>query len=358
MKIGILTFHWGTNYGGVLQAYALQKFLEQKGHEVTILNYAPHTFRDTFIKCFYSKNPFQISENLKDFWKEKNIAKFRKKYLVLSKRYYTPESLLEDLPEMDVYITGSDQVWNPYGLKSNKKIYFLPFNRGGSIKLAYAVSFGVQEYPENSLSQIKDLIADFNAIGVREDSGLKILSDAGINWGIVLPDPTLLLTTENYLALAAKKQIKPEQDFFFYVLQKDQKIISEIYRHLKKRKQNKIVYSETIKHKVMGVEEWLYNIKNSKLVITNSFHGIVFSILFKTPFLAIPIEGKLSGMNDRIHTLLGKLDLNERIVINTNIPYIEKLINTPIDWENTNIKLEKLKDTGNQFIENNLKSIN
>lgn len=349
MKIGILTFHWGTNYGGVLQAYALQSFLKNKGFEVEIINFAPHTFRDSFFKCFYCKNPLRIIDNLKNYWKEKNIAKFRKKHLDVTERYYTPEQLIENPPLMDVYISGSDQVWNPYGLESNKKIYFLPFGSKNSIKIAYAASFGVTHYPDNLLKEIKPLLGKFNAISVREKSGVEILKKAGIKNSVLMPDPTLLLDTDNYIKLIEDRSQNTNSDCFFYVLQKNQTTINDIYQHFKKDNQNRVIHSCKIKHSVLGIEDWLIHIKNSQLVVTNSFHGVIFSIIFNTPFIVVPIEGHLTGMNDRIITLLEKFELMDRIVEKFDEMKINELTHREINWRNVNITLQNNKKSADPF---------
>lgn len=351
MKIGILTFHWGTNYGGVLQAYALQTFLKNKGFEVEIINYAPHTFRDSFFKCFYSKNPFTIIDNLKNYRKERNIAKFRKKYLNVTERYYTPEQLIENPPLMDIYITGSDQVWNPYGLKSNKKIYFLPFGTENSIKIAYATSFGVTQYPDNLLKELKPLLEQFNAISVREKSGIEILQKAGFDKSVLMPDPTLLLSKNEYAKILEDNSQNNSSDCFFYVLQKNQVTINDIYEHFKKDSQKRVVHSGKVKHSVLGIEDWLNCIKNSQLVVTNSFHGVIFSIIFNTPFIVVPIEGQLSGMNDRIITLLEKFDLMERIVEKYDEIKVDELAHKKVIWKTVDKIHQDYKKDADSFFQ-------
>lgn len=352
MKIGILTFHWGTNYGGVLQSFALQTFLKNKGFDVEVINYAPHTFRDSLFKCFYSKNPFAIIDNLKNYWKEKNIAKFRKKHLDVTERYYTPEQLIENPPLMDVYISGSDQVWNPYGLKSNKKIYFLPFGSKDSIKIAYATSFGVTQYPSNLLEELKPLLEKFNAISVRENSGIEILKKAGIEKSVLMPDPTLLLNKDDYAKILEDNCQSNKSDYFFYVLQKNQVTINEIYLHFKKDRHNRIVHSCKAKHSVFGIEEWLNYIKNSKLVVTNSFHGVIFSLIFNTPFIVVPIEGQLSGMNDRIITLLERFELMDRVVEKYDEIKINELTHEKIIWEAVDKIHQDYKKDADSFFKN------
>lgn len=294
MKIGILTFHWATNYGAVLQAFALQSFLKKNGHDVYIINFAPYTFRDSFFKCFISKNPQTIIDNLKNYWKEINIAKFRKKHLTLTKRYYTPEQLIKNPPQMDAYIAGSDQIWNQYVSKTLKNIYFLPFGNEKTLKISYAASFGLENFPDSLSAEITPLLKKFSSISVREKSGLEILKKTETNNGILLPDPTLLLSQHDYLNILDGINNNPKADYFFYVLQKKQNTIDKIYSYLKNSKQHEIVHSQDFKQSVVGVECWFKFIINSNFVITNSFHGVVFSIIFNKPFIAVLIEGKLS----------------------------------------------------------------
>jgi polysaccharide pyruvyl transferase WcaK-like protein len=224
----------------------------------------------------------------------------------------------------------------------------LPFGPEKSIKLSYAASFGVMDYPDNLLEEIKPLLKKFKAISVREKSGLEILKKAGIKNSVLSPDPTLLLNEIDYSKIIQGNKTTGKCDFFFYVLQKHQNIIDKIYKDLKKDKSNKIVHSTKINYSVIGIESWLNYIKNSRFVITNSFHGVVFSIIFNTPFIVIPIEGRLEGMNDRIVTLLENYDLEDRIIWQYDEIKTSELFKKPINWEKTkavqiNLKLESQK---------------
>jgi len=353
VKIGILTFHWGTNYGGVLQAYALQHFLSKNDFDVQIINFAPHTFRDSFLKCFYSKHPKVIVDNLKDYCKENNINKFRKKHLQQTKRYFTPEQLMQNPPEMAIYISGSDQVWNPYGLKSNGKSYFLPFGSEKIVRISYAASFGVTDYPNELLEQIKPLLNKFRAISVREKSGLDILKKIGINGACLMPDPTLLLSKQDYENIIQDNITTCKSDFFFYVLQNNQNIIANVYNALKQNKAKTIIHTGDFNNAITGIENWLSNIQKASFVVTNSFHGAVFSIIFNTPFLVVPIEGRLVGMNDRIVTLLEKFELQDRIMWEYDDKKIFELLDKPVDWEKIKqIQVSLQNDAKEFFIQN------
>ena len=112
MTIGILTFHWATNNGAVLQAYALQVFLTKLGHNVKIIDYMPRAYEKTFAKCFVSKRPAAIKKCLSEYFKETHFIPFRKEHLTLTDRYDSVDEMRRNPPHCDVYICGSDQIWN------------------------------------------------------------------------------------------------------------------------------------------------------------------------------------------------------------------------------------------------------
>jgi len=164
MKIGIVTFHWGTNYGGVLQSFALQTFLERRGFEVQIINFAPLTFRDSFLRSFRARKLKTVFSNIKNYIKEKNIDKFRKGNLNLTARYFSLDEVKENTLSFDCLITGSDQIWNPYGIQTHGLVYFLPFGGDYTKKMSYAASFGCVNYPKDVMKKIKPLIENFSNV--------------------------------------------------------------------------------------------------------------------------------------------------------------------------------------------------
>lgn len=344
-KIGIITFHWGTNYGGVLQAFALQTFLRKENRDVEIINYAPLTFRDSFIKIL-AKNPKSTFSNIIMYFKECKFKKFRKKHLYLTNRYYSLKELKDSPPKMDVYICGSDQIWNPYIANNYGEPYFLDFGHKTVKRIAYAVSFGCSEYPDDIMKTKKNLIANFDSISVREQSGVTILNKNGFNDVRLLPDPTLLLDKMDFISILPQKP-KNKDFYYFYILQENQKLIHRFFAKFKKEKNVEAINSESIKYSTMSIEDWLYHIKNAEFVVTNSFHGVVFSILFEKKFIAIPIEGKLNGMNDRLYTLLDRFRLRYRLLEEYDENKFNEILDTRINWEEISkikedIKLEAL----------------
>lgn len=347
MKIGILTFHWGTNYGGVLQAYALQCFLVSLGYNVEIINYAPKTFRDSFLLCFKNKSLKTIKENIFNYFKEKKFKRFRNANLILSdERYYNKSSYKDFENKYDFIIVGSDQVWNPYIALGYGAPYWLPM-KSSTYKIAYAVSLGCDDYPKEILKKLIGFINDFNAISVREKSAVDIIQSV-YKKGMVelMPDPTLIVDSGIFKKFI---HVNPcDHSCFFYVLQQKQKLITDLERKL----QNSFIINKPSDKKYgYSIEEWISAIYNNKYIVTNSFHGVMFSLIFHKDFFVIPVEGKLAGMNDRIYTILGYLNLEDRII--KDVPsFYDK--NKEIDWLDVDNKINKLKEAGKTFL---LKSI-
>lgn len=336
MRIGILTFHWATNYGAVLQAYALQIYLEKQGCDVQIIDYMPSSYEKKIIKCFFVKKPWVIKKNIIDFYKEKSIAYFRKKYLKTSRRYYSLEELRMNPPNYEVYICGSDQIWNPYftlqGEGNVTTSYFLDFGNEKIVRIAYAVSFGCNEYSSKVKNIVTPLLDRFKVISVREKSGSDIVKSMGYNNVYLMPDPSLLLSAKDYDNIIGSSDSYTE-DCFFYIIHSHQYLIKRIEKYFNNDLKEKIVSTKKNRYSVMSIEKWLIHIKNSKIVVTNSFHGIVLSIIYKKQFIAVPVEGSGSSMNDRIITFLEQFNLHERILDIYDENKILYLLSRPIEWD-------------------------
>jgi len=353
MKIGIITFHWAVNYGAVLQSYALQTFLQKKGHDVQIINYVPIGHKKNLLRALI--NPFSAARELKKFYKDKKLEKFRGKYLKRTKKYNTLNELRSSPPDFDVYICGSDQVWNPYflmhGERGNKSpSYFLDFGTTSVKRIAYAVSFGCEKYEDNVHKFASEFIGAFVGIGVRENSGAKIVDELKYpKKAVVVPDPTLLLFKEDYcfnnrIATSINSEKK---NVFSYFLRNEEKGFGEIMNYISS-KYNVITNKES-DYNTDGIENWIANISNSDLVITNSFHGAVFSMIFHRPFLVFIAKGRSSGMNDRFLTLLDNVGLKNRIVRDESIDGLQCILNTDIDWKDVDGKIAKLRETADSF---------
>lgn len=342
MKIGIITFHWGANYGAVIQAYALQKHISLLGHDVEIIDYRP--FKTQLIQLIQNC----LSRDFNKIKKGKLIKSFIKENLILSKKTYrTSKSLLKCKDNYDVIFCGSDQVWNESFLfhsegKPNPS-YYLSFAGEKTKRCAYAVSFGTEKLQEKTKQIVSKEIAKFSNISVRENTGRAILDDLGFTTQLV-SDPTLLLGADTYSKLIDNKTYKTNKAFF-YILHSNQGNAKKICDYVDKTIELCPCISEY---------EWLHKIKNSEIVITNSFHGIVFSIIFNTPFVAITVEG--SGMNDRIYTLLEKAGLSDRIISEYDTEKLDKIISTPVNWQDVKNNLNDFIGNSKKYIDNCLSS--
>ena len=372
MKIGIITFHWGTNYGGILQAYALQTFLSKKGYDVFIIDYKPNRYNKSFIGYFNPmraiwfaallKNVFKgkgtiassfkhvFVDYLNDLIKENKLQLFREKNLNTTVHYESLNELKKNPPEFDFYVTGSDQVWNTFfttqGEGQPTSTYFLDFGKARVKRIAYAVSFGCEEYPDEAKNIANVYMKNFSAISVRENSGASIVKDMGFENPIILPDPTLLLSASDYSNLIEGVSIRKENEAFSYFLRDNNKDIISLENYLK-TKYNILNPANNLKP--YSMEEWISGIKNASLVLTNSFHGVVFSIIFHRPFIVVLSNEDSSNMNDRFYTLLTNLKLKDRIINSFNQKSIDNLLEETIDWSFVDIEIKKMREQSDLF---------
>lgn len=352
-KIGILTFHWATNYGAVLQAFALQEVLSQLGYDTYIINYKPSKYDNRFYKILKSKSYRSFNTKLIEFYKEKNIKKFRQKYLNLTNRYYSQLQLKKNPPKMDFYITGSDQVWNTYfttkGEGNFTSVYYLNFGPPNIKRIGYAVSFGItrNDYPISLLKEVTPLLKEIDVISVRENSGADILNSLFNIESKLVCDPTLLLLGDFYVnrfRLARNKSNKSLDYIFSYILRKEQykSLLSTIFD------KTKIPIHKSV---IESPEEWLNNIYNSSLIITNSYHGMVFSIIFKKQFIVVLEDG--NAMNDRFITLLNYIGLENRIYYpNLKESSLDEKIDSSIEWDIVDEKIECFRKVSKAYLLN------
>lgn len=346
MRIGTITFHWATNYGAVLQAYALQKFIKKKGYEIEIINYIP--FRVKILQIITAI----MKIDLDWFLKEVKINKFRKSHLKTSKRtYFSSRSLHKHCNNYDIYICGSDQVWNESFIwhAESKPVlsYYLDFVNNEKVRVSYATSFGTDTLSNEVASLVKPELAKFSSIGVREKTGKSIVENLGFNAFLVI-DPTLLLNIEDYNNLANEKKINIDNQLFTYILHKNQKTAQKIEDylysfHFRKQKNSK---------KFTGVLEWIAGAKRSQFILTNSFHGTILAIIFQKPFIVVPVED--SKMNDRIQTLLSMVGLEDRIIDAFDENKINNLLKESIDWVYVGNRLHSMREKSIEFLENAL----
>lgn len=350
-KIYIITFHWATNYGAILQSYALQEYLKSKGYDVEIINYTPRNHKKTFLKCWIAKPKSWLS-NLREFKKESKLKEFRKKYLNLTKNYSTYNQLKKQKWDDAIFICGSDQIWNSFftlhGEGCKTLSYYLGFAPKTSIKISYAASFGAVCVDEKLNEILLEQLNEFSAVSVRENSGVEILSKIGIESTLVC-DPVFLHDSKFY-----EKFIDPsKQDFcdkkiFSYILHQDDNA-SRILNDVALKTGCEVLKIEDVGY---GLEDWIKNISSSSIVVTNSFHATAIAILFHVPFVSVLLEG--SGMNDRINTLLKALGLSSRIIASHDTIRLSEILSTQIEWDVVDENIKELTKSGVDFLNNSL----
>lgn len=341
MKIDILTFHFVSNAGGVLQCYALQRFLEKQGHQVHIIDYRPsyHTVRYNAVK-----NPFTYS---RWYWRRfrntgivmrsirtgRSFARclylnalrnerinsqvfdeFIRNNLHLTERYKTLKQLRKRPPQADAYVVGSDQLWNPDLLDFDfDPAYFLDFGNNAIRRVSYAVSTG-KELAENELNQLGKLCRKLSAVSIREHNE-KLIQAIGQDVHICI-DPTLLLSVEDYAPIEAV-QTEMEPYIFVYgfedtaeIHQAVEKAVAKYGCHVVNGCPHRIKLQGDIENvRALAPDQFLTMVKNACCVVTNSFHGTVFSIIYKKDF--ITVAHKTRGK--RMKELLTKIGLRSRL---------------------------------------------
>lgn len=331
MKIAILTYPLSYNYGCLLQAYALQEALKDLGHHVTIIDKrnweADHWFgwcmrlvkNVIFHDIFRRRNrPSTLTLFLEGINNIRKVAENTDLFIVnrlnLTRKIYFFSFHKNELNRnFDAFVVGSDQVWR-YRKNVNIRNYFLDFVKDDKIKISYAASFGLDIWEYNKKDTIKcsNLLQKFNAVSVREDSGVALCNEYLKVAAIHVIDPTLFYSKDFYLRLInLTDDFYGDNKLFVYVLDKTALKECVINRILSDFSLCLDDISSLPKAIYPGVESWIKGFHEASCVVTDSFHGCVFSIIFNKPFVVIANEER--GLA-RINSLLKMFDLMDCLV--------------------------------------------
>lgn len=354
-RVGIVTFHTALNYGAILQTYALQKFLEKNGIENEIIDYdCP------FIKKCYS--PFFISNKKilnslvrgllfrgKINKKRKNFNSFIKKYLKLSNYYSNENQIKKDIDNYKYFISGSDQVWSPISANFDN-FYFLPFAKD-SQKYSYAASLGTSTLTDEEKKELKVRLKGFSTISVREESAKKLLKEITNNDQIdVHIDPTLLLSKNDWREMTDKKEIVDRYLLIFNVekpindVEFAKKIANEKNLKIKYINDRTLFKDKNIEYiEAPSPNKFINLFANADVIVTNSFHGTVFSIIFEKDFY-VELNNK-KARNIRSESLMEKLNIKNREIKSVDIFKSEE-----INWEIVNNILDKERKKSQKYI--------
>lgn len=372
MKIGILTQPLVVNYGGLLQNYALQQVLLQAGHEVETIDWFYPLFKPWRVKLSkikyavlkvlfpqkYPKLGYQATEEERKVI-QRNTNHFISTYINHTEQIRSKEGFITKAKEgkYDAYVVGSDQCWRPcYNVFLSSM--FLDFAKGEKTKrIAYAASFGTNQWEltPRQTDLCAPLAQEFDFVSVREDSGVKLCKDHLEVDAIHVLDPTMLLTKEDYIRLIeAEKEPKAKGTLFNYILDPDA-AKSAFINKVEKEKglttfqvlpkcQEETRTKEDVKNRIEdcvypGVTSWLRAFMDAEMTIVDSFHGMVFSIIFNKPFWVI---GNANRGMSRFTSLLKVFHLEDRLLDANQLQEVD--INRPIDWSSVNAILEQKRN--------------
>lgn len=358
-RIGIVTFHNVYNYGGVLQAYALCKAL--KDHDVECIDYRQKEVEKKYSHKLYHPGK-SIKENIKHFGrhfilrkdrvKEAKFMDFIQKFLPISSEpVHNLSGARKTCNKYDVLISGSDQIWNPQftGGKIDP-IYFLNFGRMGVKKLSYASSAGAHKFNDEDRLQLADYLGQYNKVSVREDFLKEQLSHLHKEVEVVV-DPTLLLTKEEWIKIESPVEGLPKEFVLLYTFDDNQVCIESAIEIAKKLNcavvsiSNQRVPDKRIQFNLpdVGPREFIWLFHHARFVLTNSFHGTSFSIIFQKSFYSI----YKNNNPFRVLNLLKRLDLEKRMIREQDEIYRPDMF---INYELHNNYLDELRRSSIGFL--------
>ncbi|NNC50656.1 MAG: polysaccharide pyruvyl transferase family protein [Flaviramulus sp.] len=334
MKIKTITCHEVYNHGASLQEYALLTFLENQGHETETIHYKPHYLSEHFNFRRISNPKYEKNIILKSIYlilkfpfrfkmlkRKRSFDAFSDKYIKATEKLYkTNDDLKLDLPEADAYICGSDQIWNSLFLNGKDPAFYLDFVPDNKLKISYAASFAIDKLEDNIKSFVKQKVSRLNHVSVRESSGKTILSDLGINDVTHVLDPVFLLEKSKWEKLCLASIVK-EDYIFVYDFDSNPLIESFVMKQKEKYGYNKVVsVNSNVKYAdynfyLDGPSTFLTLLSNAKFVVTNSFHAVAFSCIFKKQFTVFNRSEKI---NTRMRDFVSLLKIEKVLMLNKN----------------------------------------
>lgn len=362
-KIRIITFHSAHNYGAMLQAYALQKKILEFSKDVKFIDYRKKNIENSY-KIFkpIRKNLIKwLKENIDSLIyyrkKKKRCESFREfldSKLNLTETCYNDQSLKTDYPISDIYITGSDQVWNPGIVTELSDAYTLNFGPNDIKRISYAASIGNSMIEQKYLGQYTKKLSKLNCISVREEDAKVALQKLVKKDIEVVLDPTLLLTCEQWNNEIKDYNNKQQKYILAYVVE-DNEEYRKIVDYISEKTGLKVIhfekngyYKNILKSAYTeGPLDFVNLIKNAEYVVATSFHATAFSIIFNKKFFIIP--HKKTG--SRVTNLLNKLQINNRIYY-TLEEFQKNNYTEDIDWNNVNKILEKERNKSINWLKN------
>lgn len=357
MKIGILTFHNAHNYGAMLQCYALQQYLISEGYDAEVIDYRPDFYKkqyseNRFIDCL-GKNPFRWFNNIYYNYYLHNkrchsFEHFHEKYLIMSK-----VRNCQIIPDTyDIYIVGSDQIWNKHLLGQYIDIFFCKFNfeKNRHKYIAYAPSIETQVLTKEQNIYLKTALKNFDAISIRESEAIKLLQPLTDKTIFNVCDPTILANKTIWLPMTRNRIINKKYILVYQI--RETPLATELAKRIANEINAQIVYLTAridkkypSRYQAASPEDFINLIYYSQFIITTSFHGCAFSVIFNKQFLTFELG---DDFDSRTTSLLNNIGLSNRIIHKSDD--IHDDIFNKIDYSHVNQRLKKIRDNSRQFL--------
>ena len=378
MKIKTITCQHVYNYGASLQAYALQHYIESLGHDVEIIDFNPWFHCDRYNPFFMPKNaigraaeiirvlpflrfvwyPFKSWKNgmFKTWGRKAAFDRFEKKYYHLTPvKYYSSDELQKNPPMADVYVAGSDQIWNTFSENGKDSGYYLDFGVKETKRISYAASLATSSIREDCKNFVKKQLQKFDAISVREKTGAGLLKEIGIHDVSVVLDPVFLLNKEEWRMLSKSGSLnglKPKSYLLVYdFLGNDPQMVSFAKEYAKKHSLKVVSVNDfnirdyaDVNINNAGPLEFLALIDNAACVVASSFHATAFSIILEKEFYTFNLKGY--NNSSRMQDLLSKLSLEDRMNSSREVQNVK--------WKEVSALLEQSKAMSKSFLVENL----
>jgi len=367
-SIAVLTY-WdsNTNYGQVLQCYALQRFLRDAGHSPQVIRYhlgAELSLRSGLIKRLRAGLSFKklinghyvrmlfrtATRETSDETNVRDFDGFRAGITFSDRGYSSLEELRNDPPPAEAFIVGSDQVWTRWLHEQTARVFLLDFAPVGATRMAYAASFGRVALDESEVPLFRECLAPFALVGVREQTGLEICRSIPEDRARLVCDPTLLLTPDTWLDIAGPPPEAPDQ--FVYIMDDPkQNPAAQHALALLAERSGTTRFTSSARYEAEGADynptvgQWIHAINGSRLVVTNSYHGVIFCVMMNTPFVAL-LKHSSNPQNARIIDLLKMLGLEQRMAAtDASREALQSLMDSTIDWTHCNETLAHFRQS-------------
>lgn len=361
MKIATITCHDVYNYGASLQAYALQQFCISSGHDYQIIDYKPSYLSGHFNLAAVSNPKYdlpivkqlyllaKLPGRLRALPKKQLFDQFTLKYLKLSEnKYASNEELKNNCPQADLYIAGSDQIWNTLFQNGIDPAFYLDFVPADKRKISYAASFATEEIAPEYKLFVESQVSRIDAVSVREQSAIDILQDLHIKNATLVCDPVFLLTQLQWASLIPKSDEASKPYILVYDCE-GSSLVRSIAEELRRKTEMPIYAVSSIYGKYAnklfensGPLEFLRLIANAEYVVANSFHALAFSIIFKKNFFIVNRSEKI---NTRMRDFLRYLSLDNRLISNP-----KELNTSDIDYSKCEHKLCSLIQESKNYL--------